>query len=48
MQEWQVDRDLVGVREAEALAKLPEAERADWEKFWQEVEELRQRANKKK
>jgi tetratricopeptide (TPR) repeat protein len=43
MQHWQNDADFVGVRGMEALAKLPEAERLEWQKLWQEVEELRQR-----
>ena len=30
MQHWLSDPDFNGVRSAEALAKLPEAERADW------------------
>jgi hypothetical protein len=28
----------------EALGRLPAAERPDWQKLWQEVAELRQRA----
>jgi hypothetical protein len=32
------------VRGSEALERLPAAERPDWQKLWQEVEELRQRA----
>ncbi len=34
----QVDPDLSGVRDPEALAKLPEAERATWQALWAEVE----------
>jgi serine/threonine protein kinase/Tfp pilus assembly protein PilF len=41
---WLADPDFAGVRGPEALAKLPAAERADWQKLWQEVEALRQRA----
>jgi hypothetical protein len=44
MQHWLQNSDFVGVRGAESLAKLPEAERQDWQKLWQEVEGLRQRA----
>ena len=44
MQHWQGDHDLDSVRETEALRKLPEAERAEWKKLWQEVQALRQRA----
>ena len=43
MQHWQQDTDLAGVR-GDALAKLPETERQDWRKLWQEVEELGKRA----
>jgi tetratricopeptide (TPR) repeat protein len=35
---WQQDPDLVGVRDAAGLAKLPVTERAAWQKLWQEVE----------
>jgi hypothetical protein len=34
------------VRGPEALAKLPQAERKGWQKLWEEVEALRQRAVK--
>jgi tetratricopeptide (TPR) repeat protein/tRNA A-37 threonylcarbamoyl transferase component Bud32 len=44
LQHWQKDADLAGVRGEEALAKLPEAERAAWQQFWAEVETLRQKA----
>jgi tetratricopeptide (TPR) repeat protein/serine/threonine protein kinase len=44
MQHWQTDADFVGVRGSEALERLPAAERPDWQKLWQEVEVLRQRA----
>jgi tetratricopeptide (TPR) repeat protein len=44
MQHWQDDANFVGVRGVEALGRLPAAERPDWQKLWQEVEELRQRA----
>jgi tetratricopeptide (TPR) repeat protein len=41
---WLEDTDFAGVRGEPALAQLPEAERGDWLKLWQEVEGLRQRA----
>jgi tetratricopeptide (TPR) repeat protein len=44
MRHWQQNPDFAGVRDAAALAKLSEAEREDWRKLWQDVEELRQRA----
>jgi tetratricopeptide (TPR) repeat protein len=44
MQHWQSDTDFAGVRAETALARLPESERPDWQKLWEEVEALRQRA----
>jgi tetratricopeptide (TPR) repeat protein len=44
MQHWLQDDDFAGVRSTEALAGLPKAERQEWEKLWQEVNALRQRA----
>jgi hypothetical protein len=46
MQHWVQDTDFAGVRGSEPLAKLPEAERKAWQKLWEEVETLRQRAAK--
>jgi len=46
MQRWQQDTDFAGVRGPEALAKLPEAERQEWQKLWAEVAELLARAQK--
>jgi hypothetical protein len=40
LRRWQQDPDLVGVRDATALAKLPAAERADWQKLWADVAAL--------
>jgi tetratricopeptide (TPR) repeat protein len=40
LQHWQKDPDLASVRGKEALAKLPEAERAAWQQLWAEVETL--------
>jgi len=42
------DRDFAGVRGDEALAKLPEAERHEWRKLWQDVAELERRATETK
>jgi hypothetical protein len=44
MQQWLQDTDFAGVRGEGALAKLPPAERRDWQTLWQDVEALRQRA----
>jgi serine/threonine protein kinase/tetratricopeptide (TPR) repeat protein len=45
MQHWLGDADFAGVRGPESLGKLPEAERQEWQKLWQEVEALRQRSS---
>jgi tetratricopeptide (TPR) repeat protein len=37
LKHWQADTDFAGVRNAESMAKLPEAERAAWTKLWQDV-----------
>jgi hypothetical protein len=37
MQHWQHDPDFNGVRGPDALARLPEAEREDWRKLWDDV-----------
>jgi serine/threonine-protein kinase len=47
MQHWQTDADLAGVRGPEALAKLPEVERRDWQKLWSDVADLLKRAQEK-
>jgi hypothetical protein len=44
MQHWLRDPDFAGMRGPEALGRLPEAERQKWQRLWQEVEDLRQRA----
>jgi tetratricopeptide (TPR) repeat protein len=44
LQQWQADLDLAGIRDAEALAKLPEAERKQWQALWAEVDALLKRA----
>src|SRR5205823_5291621 len=45
MQHWLQDKDFTGVRGPAALAKLPEAERQQWQTLWQEIEALRQHAS---
>ena len=37
---WREEGDLAGVREADALAKLPEAEHDDCRKLWADVDAL--------
>ena len=34
---WQQDPDLASVRDPAGLAKLPAAERVEWQKFWADV-----------
>jgi hypothetical protein len=47
MRHWQADLDLAGVRGPEALAKLPEAERQEWQKLWDDVADVLKRAQGK-
>ncbi len=35
---WQADTDLAGVRGPDALSKLPEDERAEWQRLWADVQ----------
>jgi serine/threonine-protein kinase len=44
LQRWQVDVNLASVRDADALAKLPETERKDWQDLWADVEAALKRA----
>ncbi len=44
LQHWKADADLAGVRDPDALVKLPEAEREDWQSLWAEVDALLRRA----
>jgi tetratricopeptide (TPR) repeat protein/serine/threonine protein kinase len=43
MNDWHQDKDFAGVRGG-ALAKLPAAERLEWQKMWKEVAALKDRA----
>ena len=40
LRHWKADADLAGVRDADDLAKLPETERAEWVKLWEEIDAL--------
>ena len=40
MRQWRKDTDLVAVRDAEGLARLPDAERSEWMALWGEVDAL--------
>jgi serine/threonine-protein kinase len=44
---WQQDFDLASVRDQEALAKFPSAERDAWTKFWSDVADLLQQSSGK-
>ncbi len=48
MRLWQTHPDLARVRDAEALARLPEAERAPWQQLWQDANALLKRADQEK
>jgi tetratricopeptide (TPR) repeat protein/tRNA A-37 threonylcarbamoyl transferase component Bud32 len=47
LKHWQEDADLAGVRDKSALEKLPDAERAEWEKLWADVAALLEVAQEK-
>jgi serine/threonine-protein kinase len=47
MQDWQQDTDFASVRDPEALARLPQAERKNWQQLWADVAETRARAEGK-
>ena len=44
LRSWRSDYALAGVREADALAKMPEPERKDWQAFWADVDALLKKA----
>jgi hypothetical protein len=43
LQQWQQDSDLAGLRDEDALAKMPVAEREACQTLWAEVEALLQK-----
>jgi serine/threonine-protein kinase len=43
LKHWQQDADFAGVREPEALAKPPQAEREEWGRLWSDVANLMQK-----
>jgi tetratricopeptide (TPR) repeat protein len=45
---WRADPDLTGVRDKDALAELPEDERAKWQELWGEVDGLLKHVGDKK
>lgn len=44
MKQWQSNKDLASVRDAESLAKLSDVERAKWRTLWKKVDDLRMMA----
>jgi hypothetical protein len=44
LRHWREDPDLAAVRDADALAKLPEAEHGEWRRLWADVDALLQKA----
>lgn len=44
LQDWRVDPALAGVRDPEALARLPEAERRAWQQLWRDLDALLEQA----
>ncbi len=44
IERWKKDPDLAGVRDADALAKLPEPEKQAWRGLWTEVDALARKA----
>ena len=45
MRHWQTDGDLAGVRARDALARLPDEEREQWERLWSDVDALLRRVS---
>jgi tetratricopeptide (TPR) repeat protein len=45
LEHWQHNPDLAGVRDAAELARLPEAERRQWQKLWQDAEAVLARSS---
>ena len=45
MQKWRNDDAFAGVRGNDALARIPAAERKEWESFWADVDALIRRAS---
>jgi tetratricopeptide (TPR) repeat protein len=47
LRHWRADPDFAGVRGPAALGKLPEAERAEWQRLWADVQALLEKAGGK-
>jgi hypothetical protein len=44
MRQCQTDVDLAGVHARDALARLPDEERIQWERLWSDLDALHRRA----
>ena len=44
LERWKVDTDLPAIRDRDALAKLPESGRKQWQAFWVDVDALLKKA----
>ena len=40
LQHWKADSDLTGIRDEQAIAKLPDSERTAFKQFWKDVDQL--------
>jgi serine/threonine-protein kinase len=45
LRHWKADGDLAGVRAQDALARLPDDERKQWQRFWSDVDALLRRGS---
>jgi hypothetical protein len=45
---WPRDSDLATIRDDDALARLPESERKDWQSFWNEYDALMRKGGETK
>jgi hypothetical protein len=48
LRHWQTDIDLADIRDKSALEKLPDTERAEWEKLWTDVSDLLKKVQEQK
>ena len=45
---WQQDPDLASIRDKEGLAALPDLERPEWQRLWEDVATVLRKAAEKK
>jgi hypothetical protein len=45
MRHWRIEGDLAGVRDKDALARLADEERVQWERLWSDVDALLRRVS---